>query len=163
MAAPLNHLRKLNLYIYPSGLPWWLSSKESICNAIDTGSIPGSGRFPLEKEMATHFSIFTWEIPWTEEPGGVPRVKHYLMTKLSPVPSIYLSVCLSIYLSVSICIYTGFGWWLRRWTICLQCRRPRFDAWVVNIPWGGHGNPLQYSCLENPWTEEPGALQSMNV
>ena len=55
--------------------------------------------------MATHFSIFTWEIPWTEEPGGVPRVKHNLMTKLSPVPSIYLSVCLSIYLSVSICIY----------------------------------------------------------
>ena len=26
---------------------------------------------------------------------------------------------------------------------------------------GGHGNPLQYSCLENPWTEEPGRLQSM--
>ena len=22
-------------------------------------------------------------------------------------------------------------------------------------------NPLQYSCLENPWTEEPGGLQSM--
>ena len=22
----------------------------------------------------------------------------------------------------------------------------------------GHGNPLQYSCLENPWTEEPGGL-----
>ena len=26
---------------------------------------------PLEKEMATHFSIFAWEIPWTEEPGGL--------------------------------------------------------------------------------------------
>ena len=26
---------------------------------------------------------------------------------------------------------------------------------------GGHGNPLQYFCLENPWTEEPGGLQSM--
>ena len=25
---------------------------------------------PLEKEMATHFSILVWEIPWTEEPGG---------------------------------------------------------------------------------------------
>ena len=24
-----------------------------------------------------------------------------------------------------------------------------------------NGNPLQYSCLENPWTEEPGRLQSM--
>ena len=33
-------------------------------------------------------------------------------------------------------------------------------------PWGrspgeGNGNPLQYSCLEYPWTEEPGGLQSM--
>ena len=26
---------------------------------------------PLEWEMATHFSILAWEIPWTEEPGGL--------------------------------------------------------------------------------------------
>ena len=26
---------------------------------------------PLEKEMATHASILTWKIPWTEEPGGL--------------------------------------------------------------------------------------------
>ena len=26
---------------------------------------------PLEKEMATHSSILDWEIPWTEEPGGL--------------------------------------------------------------------------------------------
>ena len=26
---------------------------------------------PLEKEMATHCSIFAWEISWTEEPGGL--------------------------------------------------------------------------------------------
>ena len=25
----------------------------------------------------------------------------------------------------------------------------------------GNGTPLQYSCLENPWTVEPGGLQSM--
>ena len=25
---------------------------------------------PLEKEMATHSSIFAWRIPWTEEPVG---------------------------------------------------------------------------------------------
>ena len=24
---------------------------------------------PLEKEMATHFNILAWKIPWTEEPG----------------------------------------------------------------------------------------------
>ena len=26
---------------------------------------------PLEKEMATHFCILAWEIPGTEEPGGL--------------------------------------------------------------------------------------------
>ena len=25
----------------------------------------------LEEEMATHSSILAWEIPWTEEPGGL--------------------------------------------------------------------------------------------
>ena len=29
---------------------------------------------PLEKEMATHFSILAWRIPWTEEPGGLQTV-----------------------------------------------------------------------------------------
>ena len=24
---------------------------------------------PLEKGMATHFSVLAWRIPWTEEPG----------------------------------------------------------------------------------------------
>ena len=26
---------------------------------------------PLEKKMATHSSILTWRIPWTEESGGL--------------------------------------------------------------------------------------------
>ena len=26
---------------------------------------------PLEKKMGTHFSILAWEIPWTEELGGL--------------------------------------------------------------------------------------------
>ena len=28
-------------------------------------------------------------------------------------------------------------------------RRRRFNPWVGKIPGGGHGHPLQYSCLEN--------------
>ena len=30
-------------------------------------------------------------------------------------------------------------------------------------PGEGNGNPLQYSCLENPMEEEPGGLQSMGL
>ena len=26
---------------------------------------------PLEKAMATHFSVLAWRIPWTEEPGDI--------------------------------------------------------------------------------------------
>ena len=29
------------------------------------------GKEPLEEEMATYSSILAWEIPWTEEPGGL--------------------------------------------------------------------------------------------
>ena len=30
----------------------------------------------------------------------------------------------------------------------------RFDPWVRKVPWGGNGNPLQYSCLGNPMDRE---------
>ena len=54
--------------------------KNPPANVGDLGSIPGLGR-SLKKEMATHSSILTWEIPWTEEPGelqsmGLQRVGH---------------------------------------------------------------------------------------
>ena len=29
---------------------------------------------PLEKGMASHSSILAWEIPWTEEPGGLQSI-----------------------------------------------------------------------------------------
>ena len=40
---------------------------------------------PLEKEMAAHSSILMWEIPWTEEPGGLDSMgsqkRHNLASK----------------------------------------------------------------------------------
>ena len=43
---------------------------------------------PLEKEMATHYSILAWKIPWIEKPGGLQsigsqRVRHDLVTEHS--------------------------------------------------------------------------------
>ena len=32
---------------------------------------------PQEKETATNFSIFAWEIPWTEEAGGLLSIGLY--------------------------------------------------------------------------------------
>ena len=37
----------------------------------------------LEKEMATHSSILTWEIPWTEEPSGLQSMGSQSQTRLS--------------------------------------------------------------------------------
>ena len=49
--------------------------------------VPSLGREdPLDEGMATHSSILTWRVPWTEEPGGLQslgllRVGHDLVTK----------------------------------------------------------------------------------
>ena len=50
---------------------------------------------PLEKKMATHSGTVAWEIPWTEEPGGLQsmgsqRVGHDLATEKQHSLSIYL-------------------------------------------------------------------------
>ena len=54
-------MKLIMLYVtYSSSL-----GKESSCNTGDLGSVPG-GEDPLEKGMATHSSILTWRIPWTD-------------------------------------------------------------------------------------------------
>ena len=58
----------LEINIQRNGLPRWLSVKESACYSGNAGSIPVCS---LEKEMAVHSSILSWEIPQTEEPGGL--------------------------------------------------------------------------------------------
>ena len=72
------------LYIQAShGLPCWLSSKESTCNAGaagDVGSIPGSERSP-GGGYGHPVHTLAWRIPWTEGPGWLPsiglqRVRH---------------------------------------------------------------------------------------
>ena len=45
--------------------------KNQPVNAEDAGSIPGLGRSPGGESGATPSSILAWEIPWTEEPGGL--------------------------------------------------------------------------------------------
>ena len=52
---------------------------------------------PMEKEMATHSNILDWEIPWTEEPGGLhpwghKELGHSLVTKQQCWTSIELGI-----------------------------------------------------------------------
>ena len=57
------------------------------------------GEDPLEEEMATHTSILTWAIPWTEElqSTGSQRLRHNWMTEHIPwtPPGAFLKGCLN--------------------------------------------------------------------
>ena len=52
---------------------------------------------PLESEMATHYSLLAWEIPWTEGPGGPQsmgsqRGRRDWLTKqqtIAPIPVLF--------------------------------------------------------------------------
>ena len=53
------------------GFPGGSDSKESACGA-DSAWVQSLGwEGHMEKGMVTHSSIVAWEIPWTEEPGGL--------------------------------------------------------------------------------------------
>ena len=67
-----------------------------------------------------------------------------------------LGLCCSVQAPLGVCRLSSCGVGfsscicdLRNWT-CVCC-----------IGGEGNGTPLQYSCLENPWMEEPGRLQFM--
>ena len=77
-------------------VPWWLSSKESTCNAGEMCVQSLGQEDPLKNEMATHCNILTWRIPWTEEPGGLQsmesqRVRQDSATSTSCTRIIYLN------------------------------------------------------------------------
>ena len=60
-----NHVLS-SLWVFPDGMV----GKEFACSAGDTAWSLG-WKDPLGEGMAAHSSIVAWEIPWTEEPGGL--------------------------------------------------------------------------------------------
>ena len=46
---------------------------------------------------------------------------------------------------------------------CGRLKIPGFDPWVGKIPWRGHSDPLQYSCLENPMLRGPWQATDLRV
>ena len=45
---------------------------------------------PLEEEMVPHSSILAWEIPWTEEPGGLQSMGSQRKCGLQPVTNLFI-------------------------------------------------------------------------
>ena len=101
---------------------------------------------PLEKGMATHFSILAWRNPWTEEPGGLQSTGH---KELGTTERLTLSLlfCMCVFTCVCICVYGGRGTDLQ--IPAGLCQDPRF-SWGVN-----HGG----STTPHPFQAGPGAGQ----
>ena len=128
----------LSPMICSNSCPFWdfpggSDGRESACNAGSLGQ-----EQPLEKGITTCSSILAWGIPWAEKPGRLQSVgfssKHYLFI---------------------LCF--GLPWWLSgKESICNE-GDPCLISGSGRAPGGGHGNPLQYSCLENP-TDEGGLV-----
>ena len=60
-----------------------------ICLPIQETQVQALGlEDPLEKGMTTHSSILAWEMPWTEEPGGL-----YSPVQFSSVAQSCLILC----------------------------------------------------------------------
>ena len=73
-------------------------------------------KIPLEEEIATHYNVLAWEIPWIEEPGGLQsmglrRVGHDLATNnttfnIERSPKIFHAIY-CIFLKFSVFVFRG--------------------------------------------------------
>ena len=70
LTGKIEILRRCQRHMFTMSCPGSSDDKECAYNAGCLDLVSGLGR-PLEKGMATHSSILAWEIPWTEEPGGL--------------------------------------------------------------------------------------------
>ena len=121
---------------------------------LETGVRSLGQEDPLEKEMATHSSTLAWRIPWREEPG---RLQSMGRKDLDTTERLHFhffdSSCPFNY-----CLFLLFLEELPALFNLLLCLQA--SAWNAGDPGSipgsgrspgeGNGNPLQYSCLENP-------------
>ena len=105
--------------------------------------------------MATHSSILVWRIPWTREPGRLQSMGSKSWTQLKQLSTHKPEgICGSIPGNITSLTSGGAS------QEALVVKNPPANAGDVRdassipglgrSPGEGHGNPLQYSCLENP-------------
>ena len=91
---------------------------------------------PLEKWMDNHSSIFAWRVPWTEEPGGL---QSHGLTKSQT----WLTNPLRLHIGLLLVVH-----WVKNLPAMQEIEGLIPES--GKYPGTGHGNPLQYYCLENP-------------
>ena len=96
----------LYLHTY-MGFPGGSDGKESACNAGDLGSITGLGD-PLEKGMATHYSILARRIPWTVEPGRLQSMRPQRVGATEQLTHTHTHTHIYTHINTYLYIYTTF-------------------------------------------------------
>ena len=103
------------------------------------------------------FSVFHWPSLWAKSRHWIVNnwLKCYFIKHLDKVLFVFQGGIFIL----------RFPRWLSGKEPACQYRRPAGALSSIpgsgGFPGGGDGSPLQYSCLGNPWTEEPGELRSM--
>ena len=97
--------------------------------------------------MATHSSVLAWRIPGT---GSLVGCRLWGCTESDTTEAMQQQQQQGVY---------GVSLIAQMVKIHLSMQVIRFNPWVVKIPVGGNGYPLQYSKI--PWAEEPEELQSI--
>ena len=127
----------------------------------------------LEKEMATHSSVLAWRIPGMGEPGVLPSMGSHRVghdwSNLAAAPATSLGASPIAQCRESACQcrrHRSHGWMASQTRLTWVCGVMGSTPGLGRSPGGGHGKPLQYSCLENPrdggarWAAVYGVAQS---
>ena len=77
-------------------------------------------------------------------------VSELLSNRLAAAIEVLITFNSRLLTSVFVCSNKGFPGGANGKEPASQRRRCGFDPWVGKISGSGHGNSLQYSCLENP-------------
>ena len=131
--------------------PGGSDGKESACDVGDLGSVPGLERFP-GRGLGNPL-----QYSCLENPHGRSLVGYHPWGHKESDTTERLSIAQHIL-------------YLKACQVALVVKNPPANSGNIRdvdsvpgsgrSPGEGHGNPLQDSCLENPWTEEPGRLWS---
>ena len=116
------------------------SVRNPTANAGELGSIPGSEWSPGGGN-ATHSRFLTWEIPWTEELGGLQSIGSQELDMTTSNMNITLNFFvkfINLFSSSDV-----------KESDC-NAGDPDLIAGSGKSPGEGNGNLLLYSCLENP-------------
>ena len=87
--------------------------------------------------MEAHSGILAWEIPWTEEHGGLQSMgSQKSQTRLNDWSDLIYCFLGEL---IHFCLFTGLPCWLSGKDFDCQCRQHRLDPWVRKISWRRKG------------------------